>query len=78
MAIREDMFGDLPDIGDTIIWNPVGYKGLIHGTCVGFAKSGLPEVEIEERQGFYYGQTTKNGYYTPKTGFVVRKKLMSL
>lgn len=72
--IQKDIFGVEPEIGDLIVYNPPKYKGLIVAKCVGFASSGLPELEIDKvKNWFYTGQPNSNGYYTPKTGFVVHK-----
>lgn len=60
--IRKDVLGKIPQIGDTIVYNPPHYKGLEFFICKGFTKVGLP---IEEE-----GET-----YSPcRTGFVVIKK----
>jgi len=70
--IRKDIFGIEPEIGDMIVYNPVKYKGLVYGKCIGFVKSGLPEIEINtDKFPQYIGQATANGNYTPKTGFVI-------
>jgi hypothetical protein len=74
MKVQKDILGIKPSVGDTIIFNPAKYKGLIYGECKGFTKAGLPEVEkdyefIDRR----IGQANKSGYYTPKTGFVCIK-----
>lgn len=62
--IRDDIFGNKPNIGDTIVYNPSYYKGLKQGVVVGFAKSGLPRVsEVGD---------IKNSL-TPKTGFAIIK-----
>lgn len=72
--IQKDIFGVEPEIGDLIVYNPPKYKGLLVAKCVGFTNSGLPELEInKEKNWFYTGQPNKNGYYTPKTEFVVHK-----
>lgn len=71
---RTDIFGVTPDIGDLIVYNPPVYKGLVIGTCVGFTSVGLPKLKIDrDVYSFYLGQSDKNDYYTPKTGFVVKK-----
>ena len=69
-----DIFGIVPEIGDLIAYNPPKYKGLIFGKCVGFAKSGLPLLEIASNENRYPGQFNNDGFYTPKTGFVTHKK----
>jgi hypothetical protein len=75
MDIRKDIFGEIPKIGDTIIFNPPKYKGLVYGICDGFVQSGLPKVVDVEPYVPYNIQydIRDNGYYTPKTGFVVKK-----
>lgn len=72
MMIQKDIFGVEPEIGDTIVWNPANYKGLVHYKCSGFTKSGLPELDVPLMVN-NYGSRNKNGKITPKTGFVVRK-----
>ena len=75
MKIREDILGNVPEIGDSIVFNPVYYKGLVNGVCVGFmASSGLPMVKVDKR---ILGNENKDGSYTPKTGFVCVKKITS-
>lgn len=73
MEIRNDILGRRPEIGDTIVFNPPHYKGLVYGICVGFKKgSGLPIIgDLSEN---YFGtdeDEAGNEYYTPKTGFVI-------
>jgi hypothetical protein len=73
--MRKDIFGVTPQLQDIIVYNPAQYKGLVHGVCVGYTKSGLPLVLIHEKfRGSYLGQTSNHPHhYTPKTGFVVIK-----
>lgn len=73
MEKQKDIFGIEPEIGDTIIYNPPKYKGLVIAKCMGFSKSGLPELEFENKFS-YHGQRNSKGFYTPKTEFVVRKE----
>lgn len=40
---RPDIMGNIPEIGDVIVYNPPGYKGLEIQVIDGFAKSGLPK-----------------------------------
>ena len=70
--IRKDILGVTPQIGDTIIYNPPHYKGLVYGICVGFSKVGLPLVDIDNPNNNYLGNKT-DGFYSPKTGFTVTK-----
>lgn len=65
-----DILGVEPEIGDTIVFNPPRYSGLISGKCMGFSASGLPEVDTDLVRR---SAKNKSGYYTPKTGFVVCK-----
>lgn len=65
MEIRKDIFGNIPQIGDTIVFTPASYKQLIYGTCIGYSTIGLPKLDIDKKFG-YTGQTN-----TPKNGFVV-------
>ena len=58
---RPDIMGNIPEIGDVIVYNPPGYKGLEIQVIDGFAKSGLPKF---------------NRRFTPKTGFVIVKKFI--
>jgi len=82
--IRKDIFGETPEIGDTIIFNPPHYKGLVYGICIGFSeKSKLPLVNnLHEESDLKLSESYCNsnfsgyrqdGYYKPKTGFVVKK-----
>jgi len=71
--MKQDIFGLIPEIGDTIVFNPAKYKGLVSGECVGFSQSGLPKISMEDKH-VYMGQMSKDGCYTPKTGFVIIKK----
>lgn len=79
MIIKKDILGNTPKVGDTIAFNPTGYKGLETGVVTGFTKSGSPEVKPERvyRNGTDsdYGKLNKNGMYTPKTGFVIAKTM---
>lgn len=72
--IRADIFEVEPKIGDIIVFNPPRYKGLLFGICIGFEKSGLPKVtDIKPYVPFNVEYNIdKNGYCTPKTGFVVK------
>lgn len=67
MEKRKDLFGNTPEIGDIIAFVPSAYKLMIYGECIGFAKSGLPELKIDPSFG-YTGQ-----HNTPKKGFVIKK-----
>lgn len=75
---RKDIFGNDPQIGDTVVWNPARYKGLVFGTVVDMRKrTGMPIVELDKSlHGKYVGQTasTVPNQYVPKTGFVIVKK----
>lgn len=73
--IKKDLFGNIPKIGDIIIYNPAKYKGLVYGICVGFSKhSNLPIVLIDDIfRHQYLGNTIGENYkYTPKTGFIIK------
>lgn len=73
MDIRKDIFGNTPKVGDTIIYNPVGYKGLIYGKCVGFTKSGLPLVKTDDpSMEDVLASTHSKGYPSVKTGFAIK------
>ena len=72
MEKRRDIFGVEPVLGDLIAFNPVKYKGLIFGSCVGFTSVGLPRLKITNIEK-YSNYFDINGYITPKTGFVVHK-----
>jgi len=73
MKIQTDIFGVTPKIGDTIVYNPPKYKGLVVAKCMGFTKSGLPELAFDDKYS-YHGQRNGNGFYTPKTGFLIHKE----
>ena len=79
MEIRKDMLGREPNIGDTIAFNPPKYKGLVFGEVSSFSKAGLPEIDVENGDHFYfesilYFRRTLDGKYSPKTGFVIAKR----
>ena len=69
--IQQDILGNTPKVGDTIVFNPSLYKGIVSGVCIGFSKAGLPEIKPDKYD--YLGKLNSNGNYTPKTGFVVGK-----
>ncbi len=75
MIIQNDIFGEIPCVGDTIVFNPPQFKGLVYGRCMGFSKAGLPLVKVV---GDCAGSKTKEGYSTPKTGFVIRNTIKTL
>lgn len=71
--IQDDIFGRSPMFGDTIIFNPPYYKGLLHGKCIGFTKSGLPMlIDIQNCSSRIDWEIKKKGYYSPKTGFIIK------
>lgn len=75
MNKQTDIFNNIPEIGDIIVYNPPKYKGLIYGTCVGFAASGLPKLKVDEKIfSSYIGQSNTDNTYTPKTGFIIKYK----
>lgn len=73
MVIRKDITGNTPQIGDTIVFNPPAYKGLVFGEILSFSKVGLPEIDAREQDIFYFGRNLA-GRYSPKTGFAIIKK----
>lgn len=77
MEKRKDMFGVTPEIGDTVVWNPARYKGLVFGKVIDYRKNnGLPIIEADARYtNTCIGQNTGTGHnhYVPKTEFVVKK-----
>lgn len=58
--------GDVPEIGDTIAFNPPKIKGLITRKVTGFSNAGLPIVE--------YGAGMWKQNPSPKTGFIIAKR----
>lgn len=58
--MKTDLFGNIPKVGDIIIFNPPYLKGLIYGECIGFTKAGLPKV------------INCNSSYSVKTDFVIK------
>ena len=42
--MKKDIFNKTPKIGDTIVFNPPKYKGVMSSIIVGFSKAGLPMV----------------------------------
>lgn len=74
MEIRKDILGNIPNIGDVIVFNPPKYKGLIYGTCIGFSGVGLPKVgKLSYVSDYLKSDYNRRGYYVPLTGFVVSK-----
>jgi hypothetical protein len=72
---KKDLLGNIPEIGDIIVFNPPKYKGLVYGECVGFTSTGIPKVLKTNTSNFYLEYVLKqNGYYSPKTEFVVAKR----
>lgn len=72
--VRKDLLGNTPSVGDIIVFNPPRYKGLVHGVCIGFSSGGLPKVnKIVNVSGYVRAQLDREGFYTPKTGFVCVK-----
>jgi signal peptidase I len=73
--MKTDIFDKEPKIGDRIVFNPPDYKGLVYGVCIGFSKAGLPKVKVENISSFGFwalkNYMEKQGYYTPKTEFVI-------
>lgn len=71
--IQKDIFGREPKVGDTIVFNPPYYKGILFGTCTGFTKSGLPMlVDIANCSSRISWEIRQKGYYSPKTGFTIK------
>lgn len=75
-----DIFRNVPEIGDTIVYNPPYVKGLDVFEVVGFAKSGLPMCVDERRMLLYKDAVERLGVdaarksrlvNTPKTEFVI-------
>lgn len=65
-----DIFGKTPKIGDTIVFNPPHYKGLVYGECKALSKVGNPRVEIlSDYKGFKLDD--EDGLYAPRTKFVI-------
>lgn len=60
------MFGREPLIGDTIVYNPPHYKGIVSAVVKGFSNSGLPIVDELNRYS-----VTNYKENTPKTGFAI-------
>lgn len=78
MRIRKDIVNQTPEIGDTIIFNPPKYKGMVVGECIGFSNTGLPKIKCNLDDcswGNMRWEMEHNGCYTPKTGFVCVKGL---
>lgn len=73
--VQNDILGETPLVGDIIIYNPPLYKGLIYGICMGYTSAGLPEVKLDEKfKNVNAGKILNSGYYSPKTGFIVKKQ----
>ena len=75
--IKQDLLGNIPNIGDLIGFNPPQNSGLIYGTCIGFTRVGLPKVNNLNNGSSYLRRLVINqGYYAPKTGFFVVSKII--
>ena len=76
MEIRKDILGNIPEVGNTIVFNPPKYKGLVYGECIGFTTGGLPKVKLSDEISWnYYMESEMNtrGCYAPRTGFIIAK-----
>ena len=75
MKIQKDIFGIEPGIGDIIIFNPTGWKGIAYGNLHSFDEKGKPIINNIVTQ-FKWAKdiVDEDGFYTPKTGFVVKSK----
>lgn len=71
--IKKDIFGNIPELGSIIIFNPPKYKGLSHGVCTGFTLSGCLKLEAIVNGTYHtkYDIDTK-GYYILRTDFVIK------
>ena len=76
MEIRKDILGNTPEVGNTIVFNPPRYKGLVYGECIGFTTVGLPKVKLSDEIPWDYymkSEMNRRGYYAPRTGFIIAK-----
>jgi len=72
---RPDMLGNIPCIGEIIIFNPPNKSGLVYGKCIGFTPTGRPKVGEVNRPSSHLDYALKrDGYYSPKTEYTVIKK----
>jgi hypothetical protein len=72
--IKTDIFGNIPKIGDIVVFNPPKHKGLIWGKVIGLSRIGNPILDFSETDHKNY--IIKNRYkniYSPKTEFVIIK-----
>ena len=77
MEHRKDIMEQIVELGDTVCWNPVKYKGLVFGIIVDFQKgNGLPIVLVDKQfQHRYLGNNAGQKHqYVPKTGFILIKE----
>ena len=74
---KKDIFGDIPNIGDTIIFNPPKYKGLLYGELIKFTDAGCPGVLVEEYKdnNSIRLETIRKGFYSVKDQFVIKPKI---
>lgn len=70
MKKKKDVLGREPEVGDTIVFNPPGYKNLKKGICIGFQPSGCPKISGETGNYHVDFEIKKNGFYSVKTDFV--------
>lgn len=71
--IKRDIFGNIPNVGDIIIFNPPSYKGLVFGECIGFTNAGVPKVigEMINRSSMSW-EFRQKGCYSVKTNFAIK------
>ena len=73
--IQKDIFDNTPEVGDIIVFNPPKYKGITYGTCIGFTSAGCPKVnDLKWANYFLQLEVTNKGFYSVKTGFVIKGK----
>lgn len=70
MKRKKDVMGREPEVGDTIIFTPPGYKNMVKGICIGFQSSGCPRVSGETGSQHVDFFIKKEGFFSVKTDFV--------
>jgi len=71
--VRRDIFGNIPKVGDIIIFNPLRYKGLVYAECIGLTSCGGPKVIGDMLTSWPMSTHIKfDGFYSVKTNFAIK------
>lgn len=74
MEVNKDIFDNIPEVGDIIVFNPPKYKGINYGTCIGFTNAGCPKIGNLNWEHYRINYEIKEkGFYSVKTSFIIKK-----